>query len=72
MDNPQVQAARVMLFGSWEMNWVVYNHGHDVSLPGSLLPPIPFLMYPNGETSAGRIDSLDADDFRYRITARQI
>lgn len=72
MDNPQVQAARVMLFGSWEMNWVAYNHGHDVSLPGSLLPAVPFLMYPNGETRAGRIDSLDADDFRYRIHARPV
>ena len=72
MDNPQVQAARVMLFGSWEMNWVAYNHGHDVALPGSKLPAVPFLMYPNGETDAGRIDSLDADAFRYRITSRPV
>ena len=47
-----------MLFGAWEMNWVVFNHGHDVALPGSGLGPVPFLMYPNGETAAGRMDSL--------------
>jgi hypothetical protein len=29
-------------------------------------------MYPNGETAAGRIDSLDAADFRYRLHARQV
>ena len=29
-------------------------------------------MYPNGETAAGRMDSLDPDSFRYRLTARQL
>ena len=57
-----------MLFGAWEMNWVAFNHGHDVALPGSGLGPVPFLMYPNGETAAGRMDSLDPDSFRYRLT----
>ena len=42
-----------MLFGAWEMNWVAFNHGHDVALPGSGLGPVPFLMYPNGETPPG-------------------
>ena len=41
-------------------------------LPGSGLGPVPFLMYPNGETAAGRMDSLDPDSFRYRLTARQL
>ena len=72
INNPQVRAARVMLFGAWEMNWVAFNHGHDVALPGSGLGPVPFLMYPNGETAAGRMDSLDPDSFRYRLTARQL
>lgn len=72
LSNAQVKAARVMLFGSWEMNWVAYNHGHDVVLPGSNHGPIPFLMYPNGEVSAGRLDSLDPDSFRYRLSSRQL
>lgn len=70
--NAQVRNARVILFGAWEMNWVAYNHGHDVALPGSTQPPVPFLMYPNGETAAGKLDSLDPDTFRYKLTARQL
>jgi transglutaminase-like putative cysteine protease len=61
--------AHSRLFGSWEMNWMAYNFAHDVSLPGSSGPPIPFLMYPQAETAAGRLDSLDPESFRYEITA---
>lgn len=69
--DPKVQAARATLFGGWEMNWIAYNHGHDVALPGSRRRPIPFLMYPNGETSEGRLDSLDSAAFRYEIRSRE-
>jgi transglutaminase-like putative cysteine protease len=72
MDDAMVRASRVMLFGGWEMNWVAYNHGHDITLPGSKQPAVPFLMYPNGETSDGRFDSLDAAAFRYQISSRQL
>lgn len=68
----RVRSARVMLFGAWEMNWVAYNHGHDVVLPGSAHGAVPFLMYPNGETADGRLDSLDPDSFRYTLTARSL
>lgn len=67
-----VVAARETLFGAWEMNWMAFNFAHDVHLPGSSGPAIPFLMYPQGENASGRFDSLDADHFRYRITAREI
>lgn len=61
------------LFGSWEGNWVGYNTGHDVMLPGSAgKTPLPFLMYPNGENASGRFDELAPDAFRYQITAREI
>jgi hypothetical protein len=72
MNDPKVQAARAALFGGWEMNWVVYNHGHDVALPDSSTGTIPFLMYPNGETAAGRLDSLDPTTFRYEIRSREL
>jgi len=72
MSNPKVQAARAALFGSWEMNWVAYNHGHDVILPGSGKGAIPFLMYPNGETSMGRLDSVSPATFRYEIRTREL
>lgn len=68
----RVRSARVMLFGAWEMNWVAYNHGHDVVLPGSAHGAVPFLMYPNGETADGRLDSLDPGSFRYTLTARSL
>jgi hypothetical protein len=29
-------------------------------------------MYPQAETANGRLDSLDPDNFRYRITAREL
>ena len=42
----------------------------DVVLPGAAHGPVPFLMYPNGETSAGRLDSLDPDSFSYTLSAK--
>ena len=70
--DPRVQAARTALFGSWEMNWVAYNHGHDVALPGSSRPTVPFLMYPNAETGGEFVNSLDPTTFRYEIHAREL
>lgn len=67
-----VTQVRAKLFGSWEMNWLGYNFAHDVTLPGSRGPKIPYLMYPQGETSAGRLDSLDPERFRYRIASREV
>jgi hypothetical protein len=29
-------------------------------------------MYPQAETAAGRADSLDPDNFKYRITSREL
>ncbi|ODP30936.1 transglutaminase-like domain-containing protein [Pandoraea sp. ISTKB] len=75
VDDLRVRAARAMLFGQWEMNWVAFNHGADIPLPGAQGAPkttVPFLMYPNGEVANARLDSLDPDTFRYRMNAREI
>ncbi len=72
LDDAMVEKARARLFGSWEMNWIAFNFAHDVALPGSTEAPLGFLMYPQAETNEGRIDCLDADNFRYEITAREI
>ena len=72
MSDPKVVAARKALFGAWEGNWVAFNVAHDVKLPGSKEPAIPFLMYPQAENKAGFLDSLDPDKFKYRITAREL
>jgi hypothetical protein len=63
---------RSFLFGNWEGNWLAYNYAHDVRLPGSKLAPVAFLMYPQAETAEGRVDSLDPDNFKYRIVSREL
>ncbi|HEX2333427.1 MAG TPA: transglutaminase-like domain-containing protein, partial [Burkholderiales bacterium] len=70
LGDPKVVAARKRLFGSWEMNWLAFNMGHDIALPHSSGPKLPYLMYPNGETGGGRLDQLDPDAFKYTLTAR--
>jgi transglutaminase-like putative cysteine protease len=67
-----VSRARDYLFGSWEMNWMAYNYAHDVDLPGSASKPLVYFMYPQAETSEGRTDPFDPDNFKYEITAKEI
>lgn len=71
LDDEMVKKARARLFGSWEMNWMAYNHAHDVLLPGSKRGSIGFLMYPQAETEAGLLDYLDPDNFKYEISSRE-
>ncbi len=68
----RVVAARAALFGAWEGNWLAYNAAHDVVLPGSQGGSIGFLMYPQAENAGARLDCLDADRFRYSISARPV
>lgn len=72
LDDPKVKAARAALFGSWEGNWLAYNTAHDVSLPGSSGPKLAFLMYPQAETAAGRLDCLDPDTFKYTLRSAEL
>ena len=72
LDDEMVKKARTRLFGEWEMNWMAYNFAHDVALPGSNGAPVAFLMYPQAETTDGRLDCLDPDGFKYQITSKEI
>ena len=72
LNDDKVKSARTRLFGSWEMNWMAYNFAHDVALPGAKSGPVAFLMYPQAETGGGRLDALDADNFKYEIEAKEI
>jgi transglutaminase-like putative cysteine protease len=72
LHDEMVERARARLFGSWEMNWMAYNFAHDVALPGSTGSPVGFLMYPQAETSEGRLDSLNPEHFRYEITSSEL
>ena len=67
IDHPMVVAARKRLFGGWEMNWLAYNMAHDVALPNSNGPKIPYFMYTNGETGGKALDQLEPDGFKYEI-----
>ncbi len=70
--DPIVPPVRRALFGAWEMNWLAYNTAHDIALPNSGGARVGFLMYPQAETANGRLDSLDPDNFRYRISAHEV
>ena len=74
--HPVVAPVHEGLFGRWEGNWVGWNTGHDLRLPGSAATraggTLPFLMYPNGENESGRFDELSPDTFKYTIAAREI
>jgi len=72
INDRKVVAMRKKLFGAWETNWLAYNTAHDVKLPHSSGPKIPYLMYTNGETGGKALDQLDPDSFKYTITAREI
>jgi transglutaminase-like putative cysteine protease len=72
LDDEMVSKARTRLFGSWEMNWMGYNYAHDVALPGSSGQSVVYFMYPQAETSEGRVDPFDPDNFKYEITAKEL
>ncbi len=73
VDSPLVRAQRERLFGTWEMNWVAYNHATDIVLPGAPRPlGEHFLMYPAAMTASTELDQLAPDTFRYHITSREL
>jgi hypothetical protein len=59
-------------FGSWGAAWMAYNTAQDVVLPGSSRGALAYVMHPQAETGQRRVDSLDADAFRYEISVRSI
>jgi transglutaminase-like putative cysteine protease len=72
LDDPLIAPVNKALFGAWEGNWVAWNTANDLVLPGAEGEPLPFLMYPQGRNSAGRLDDLDPKTFRYAISAREV
>jgi transglutaminase-like putative cysteine protease len=61
---------RKILFGVWEMNWVAFNVGTDVELPGRQTR-IPFLLLPQLESRGALRDGTDPGSFEYTISARR-
>jgi hypothetical protein len=57
-----------ILFGVWEMNWIAFNLGSDVVLPGKNAA-VPFLLLPQLESSSSRTE---APSLQYSIRTRQV
>ncbi|MCQ0971724.1 transglutaminase domain-containing protein [Paracoccus sp. TK19116] len=66
--DPLVAPVDAALFGSWEGNWVGFNTASDIKLSGGN-DSLPFLMYPQGQIGSQSLDELDAEAFRYEMTA---
>jgi len=66
----KLQSLRKILFGVWEMNWVAFNVGTDVELPGRQTK-IPFLLLPQLESRGALRDGTDPGGFEYTISARR-
>jgi transglutaminase-like putative cysteine protease len=71
LTDSKMPGLRRFLFGSWEGNWVAFNHARDVRLaPGDTV--VNYFMYPEGDTARGPLDSMDPQAAGYRITVREI
>lgn len=60
-----------ILFGVWEMNWIAYNVGSDVTLPGKN-STLPFLLLPQLESRDGHRDGSNPGAIGYSISARRV
>lgn len=69
-DDPKVLAERERQFGSWEMNWMGYNHARDLVLvPRPVQYPLSIFGYPYAESGDEPLDYYDPKHFSYTITS---
>ena len=73
-DSIEVKTMRDRLFGSWEMNWIGYNSGTDIQLPGfgPGKSDVAFLMYPHAVSASETRPFLDPARFHYEIISREL
>lgn len=68
-----VIALKERFFGSWEKNWVAFNHAADVSLgKDSTAGVLPFFAYPHAEIDGKPQDSLNAAGFAYKVSSAEM
>ena len=60
-----------VLFGVLEMNWIAYNVGSDVVLPGRDVA-LPFLILPQLESREGKRDGTSPAAFEFTINSRRV
>ncbi len=66
---------RKILFGVWEMNWIAYNLGNDIILPGNQnnLPNLPFFVYPQLEGRSNKQDiGSEESGVNYSISTKRV
>lgn len=69
-DHDLISQLRERLFGSWEMNWVAFNHSEYVDLgKASAVGKLPFFLYPHAEIDGKQQDSFEPEMFSYKITS---
>lgn len=66
-----LNALKKVLFGVWEMNWIAFNLGNDITLPGKQ-STLPFLLHPQLESGGIRLDGSQPGTFQYKISSRQV
>lgn len=71
LNDPKMPDLRRFLFGSWEANWVAFNHSRDVKLAPSDTV-VNYFMYPEGETAKGPLDGVDPAAYGYKITVKEV
>ena len=72
LDDPVIEHLREKFFGTWEMNWITFNHAQDVQLPNSSAGKLPFFLFPHAEIDNQPLDSLNPAEFKYAIRAAEL
>jgi len=60
-----------ILFGVWEMNWIAFNVGTDITLPGQNSTQ-PFMLLPQLESPNGQRDGTNSAAIQYAISAKRV
>lgn len=72
LDDPKIKRLRKKFFGAWEMNWITFNYGEDLQLANSKAGKLPFFLFPYAEIDGQALDSLDAENFSYKIYSAEL
>ncbi len=71
IDHPAISNLREHFFGSWEMNWVTFNHSEDIDLgSNSIAGKLPIFMYPHAEVGNQVLEN--PADFSYTIVSSEL
>ncbi|RXK04644.1 transglutaminase-like domain-containing protein [Halarcobacter ebronensis] len=71
-EDKKIQDTKKYMFGSWEMNWVAFNHARDFVLnPKPEQYPLNMLGYPYAEEGEDALNYYDPKSFSYSYTSQE-